>query len=145
MFAVIAGAVLLAGGYMLGAHQKAEPAVLAVTSTPTISTTKAGAVASAAYSKCVQNGGFVSTARRGSSGYYNVCNFADDMSCELYSLYNGQCPVGGVKTVGYSTTGQVFCALRGGSPQGNANGQCKMPDGKTCSTAAVYSGACEPN
>lgn len=104
--------------------------------------TKAASVASAAYSKCMNNGGFVTTSRRGNSGYYNVCNFADDMSCELYALYDGQCPVGGVKTIGYSTTGQVFCALRGGQPQGKDNGQCKMPDGKVCSTISVYNGTC---
>jgi len=147
VFAVIGifAAVVLAGGaYTLGAQiSTTTPSVLG--NTTTSAPTKAGAVASAAYSKCVQNNGFVTTARRGTSGYYQVCNFADDMSCELYSLYNGQCPIGGVHTIGYDTTGQVFCALRGGTPQGSENGQCKMPDGKVCSTNSVYNGSCSPN
>lgn len=139
---------LLVGSFIFG-HQlnssqaNSQPTVLG--SSTTSSPTKAGAVASAAYAKCVNNGGFVTTARRGNTGYYQICNFADDMNCELYSLYNGQCPVGGVHTIGYSTTAQVFCALRGGHPQGNENGQCKMPDGKTCSTASVYNGTCSAN
>lgn len=145
LFAVVAAfaAVALIGGtYILAGQKTTNQSVLGTTtSTPT----KAGSVASAAYSKCIQNGGFVTTARRGKSGYYQICNFEDDMNCDLYALYSGQCPVGGVHTIGYSTTAQVYCALRGGKPQGNDNGQCKMPDGKVCSTASVYSGACQPN
>lgn len=128
-------------GYKFSTLNSSAPVLGVSASAPTT----AALVASAAYSKCVNNNGFVTTARRGTSGYYQVCNFADDMNCELYALYNGQCPVGGVKTIGYSTTAQVFCALRGGTPQGSENGQCKMPDGKVCSTASVYSGSCSPN
>lgn len=134
-------AALLGGSYILGSQSTQTQTVLGTSTTPT----KAGAVASAAYAKCIDNGGFVTTVRRGTSGYYNVCNFADDMNCELYALYSGDCPVGGVHTIGYSTSPQVFCALRGGKPQGSENGQCKMPDGKTCSTDAVYKGTCSPN
>ena len=139
---VVAFLVIGGGGYLVGTQKSGEtPSVLAATTSPT----KAGAVASAAYAKCIDNGGFVTTQRRGSSGYYNVCNFADDMNCELYALHNGECPVGGVHTIGYSTSPQVFCALRGGTPQGSENGQCKMPDGKVCSTNSVYNGTCDPN
>lgn len=140
-------AVVLAGSaYLVGVSQRVQESdVLAATTATGSTPTKAGSVASAAYSKCVQNGGFVTTARRGTYGYYSVCNFADDMNCELYSLYNGQCPVGGVHTIGYSTSGQVFCALRGGTPTGSENGKCKMPDGVTCSTDAVYRGTCAAN
>lgn len=144
VFGVVAAMAFLTGGFILGGVSSQKPAEVLGSSTSS-APTKAGAVASAAYAKCVQNNGFVSTQRRGTDGYYQICNFADDMSCELYSLYNGQCPVGGVHTIGYSTTGQVFCALRGGHPQGNENGQCKMPDGKVCSTNSVYNGTCEPN
>ncbi|HMS22575.1 MAG TPA: DUF333 domain-containing protein [Candidatus Levybacteria bacterium] len=142
VFAVI---ILIVGAFLLGGNLRAASNVLGATTSSTSTPTKAGAVASAAYTKCIENGGFVTTAKRGNSGYYNVCNFADDMSCELYSLYNGQCPVGGVHSIGYDTTAQVFCALRGGKPQGSENGQCKMPDGKICSTASVYNGTCSPN
>ncbi|HVT01417.1 MAG TPA: hypothetical protein VHE53_04265 [Patescibacteria group bacterium] len=145
-FGIFAVVLLMAGAFLLGNKVNILPSA----STPTVlgastSTTKAGQVASAAYNKCISNGGFVTTSRRGSNGYYNVCNFADDMNCDLYSLYDGQCPVGGVHTIGYNTTAQVYCALRGGHPQGNENGQCKMPDGKVCTTSAVYNGTCEPN
>lgn len=141
VFGVLAAVALLGGTYLLGVSKNTGSSVLGTSTTPT----KAGSVASAAYSKCVQNGGFVSTARRGNSGYYQVCNFADDMNCDLYALYAGQCPVGGVHTIGFSTTAQVYCALRGGHPQGNDNGQCKMPDGVVCSTSSVYNGTCDPN
>jgi putative hemolysin len=132
--------VLIGGAYVLGIYQNTQQAVLGSTTT---SPTKAEAVATAAYAKCIQNGGFVTTDRRGKTNFYNICNFADDMNCELYALYNGQCPVGGVHTVGYNTRPQVFCALRGGQPTGKNNGQCKMPDGKTCSTDSVYNDTCE--
>lgn len=128
----------IGGSYFLGLQKTST-----VLGTTTTATTKAGSLATAAYTKCVQNDGFVTTDRRGKSGFYNVCNFDDDMNCELYALYNGQCPIGGVHTVGYTTRPQVFCALRGGQPTGKNNGQCKMPDGKICSTAAVYSDTCE--
>ncbi len=123
-------------GFFIGTQKPDSQAVFAQTTTP--SKTNAGTVASAAYAKCIQNGGFVTTDRRGSSGFYNICNFSDDMTCELYALYEAQCPIGGVHTIGYNTKPQVFCALRGGTPQGKDNGQCKMPDGKTCSTSQVY-------
>lgn len=139
---IIAAILLAAGGYYFGVKsQTPNDYVLGTTTTPT----KAGAVASAAYSKCIQNGGFVTTSRKEKNGYYQVCNFADDMNCDLYALYDGDCPIGGVHTIGYSTTAQVYCALRGGTPQGSENGQCKMPDGKICSTASVYNGTCSPN
>lgn len=145
---VFAAAILIGGTYVLGiqkdTNQTTPNTVLGTTTSS--DTTKAAAVASAAYQKCIQNDGFVTTARRGTSGYYQVCNFADDMDCELYALYAGQCPVGGVHTIGYSTTDQVFCALRGGTPQGKNNGQCKMPDGVVCSTTQVYkNGTCSSN
>lgn len=136
---VFALVTLMAGTYIQQNPNKPQSVLGTTYSSSDV--TKAGAVSSAAYAKCTSNGGFVTTARRG-SGFYNVCNFADDMNCELYALYAGQCPVGGVKTVGYSTTPQVFCALRGGHPQGSNNGQCKMPDGKVCSTDSVYQGTC---
>lgn len=134
----LAAAVLVGGAYTLGVNKNAGSAVLATSTSSASETTKAAAVASAAYAKCTQNGGFVTTSRRGSSGFYQVCNFADDMNCELYALYAGQCPVGGVHTIGYSTTDQVFCALRGGTPQGKNNGQCKMPNEVVCATSQVY-------
>lgn len=129
-------------GYYFGVQKNNLP-VLATTTSSSPDVTNASEVASQAYAKCVDNGGFVTTARRGTWGYYQVCNFEDDMNCELYALYEGQCPVGGVKTIGYSTTAQVFCALRGGQPMGNENGQCKMPDGQICATDAVYQGNCD--
>ena len=145
MFAIVGVffAVLIVGGaYSLGAQSKSDSAVLASSTTSSTNSTKAAQVASQAYSKCVDNGGFVTTERRGNWGYYQVCNFADDMNCELYALYDGQCPVGGVHTIGYSTRGQVFCALRGGQPTGRNNGQCKMPDGVVSTTDQVYTDTC---
>lgn len=138
---IVIAAILIGFAYFLGMNQPKEIPVLSSVTTPGT----ASAVASEAYSKCMDNGGFVTTARRGTWGYYQVCNFTDNMTCDLYALYDGDCPIGGVNTIGYDTTDQVFCAQRGGRPQGSNNGQCKMPDGKICATSAVYSGACEPN
>jgi len=131
------------GAYYFGIQSKLP--VLSNTTSSNPNVTTASQVSSAAYAKCVDNGGFVSTARRGTWGYYQVCNFEDDMTCDLYALYEGQCPIGGVSTIGYDTTAQVFCAQRGGQPMGNENGECKMPDGTICSTASVYEGTCAPN
>lgn len=145
IFGVFTAIILVGCAYFLGIQRSESSHVLGSNTSSTATSTKAASVASAALSKCVQNGGFVTTQRRGTWGYYQVCNFADDMNCELYALYNGQCPVGGVHTIGYSTTGQVFCALRGGKPQGKNNGECKLPDGVVCSTDSVYKDTCSSN
>lgn len=134
-----AGLLLMIGSFIFGLKIQNNESVSVLGT----STGDAASVASAAYAKCVNNGGFVTTDRRGKNGFYNLCNFADDMNCELYALYNGQCPVGGVHIIGYSTKPQVFCALRGGTPQGSENGQCKMPNGKTCTTDSIYKGTCQ--
>lgn len=138
---IVVALVLIGAAYYFGTQKTTETPVLSSTTT----NGPASQVASAAYSKCVDNGGFVTTAIRGTYGYYQVCNFEDDMTCDLYALYDGQCPIGGVSTIGYDTTAQVFCAQRGGHPQGSENGQCKMPNGVVCSTASVYAGTCAAN
>ncbi len=130
---------LLVGAYFMGTIDTKTPVV----AQNSVSSGNAAEVASQANAKCIQNGGFVTTAYKGNSGFYNICNFADDKQCELYALYQGQCPIGGISTIGYSTTPQVYCALRGGQLMGSENGQCKLPDGSLCYTESVFNGYCQ--
>lgn len=143
LLVIIAAVIVLAlvgGAYFLGSLDT-KPSLVAQTPNPAVG--NAAEVASLANAKCIQNGGFVTTAYKGNGGFYNICNFADDKQCELYALYEGQCPIGGISTIGYSTTPQVYCALRGGTLQGSENGQCKLPDGSLCYTDSVFNGYCQ--
>ncbi|HMS22572.1 MAG TPA: DUF333 domain-containing protein [Candidatus Levybacteria bacterium] len=73
---------------------------------------------------------------------YGLCQFEDNMACEEWALMRGECPVGGVKTTGYDTMGQKYCAWLGGQTLAIQNSTCTLPDGTVCSTENLYNGTC---
>lgn len=99
------------------------------------------ALANPASVNCAKEGG-TSVIMNGPNGQYGLCQFEDDQACEEWALFRGQCPVGGVKTTGYDTIEQKYCAWVGGKTLAVPNAQCTLPSGKTCSDTAVYNGTC---
>jgi len=82
-------------------------------------------------------------------GEYGICEFEDNMQCEEWALFNGDCPQGGVKVTGYVSEAGKYCAITGGtyaatSMEGETfeQGTCTGPDGKECEVWDYYRGAC---
>jgi putative hemolysin len=115
--------------------QQSTPAVSTVTVTPTQSPSR----------YCEQQGGTVSTATRDNGSQYQLCNFEDAMSCEIRALQSGACPVGGVKTTGFDTDAERFCAWVGGKTLATQNPTCTLPNGTVCDDEKLYNGKCVPN
>jgi len=91
---------------------------------------------------CTEKGGTLTIEKNGSGGEFGLCNFDDDMSCEEWALYRGECPVGGVRTTGYDTIDQKYCAWTGGTTLAVSNSVCTLPGGTKCSTIDHYNGTC---
>lgn len=91
---------------------------------------------------CVDSGGTLSIERDGSGGEYGLCHFEDNRSCEEWTMFRGDCPIGGVKTTGYDTIDQKFCAWTGGSTISEPNSMCTFKNGTSCSTLDLYNRTC---
>jgi hypothetical protein len=63
----------------------------------------------------VDQGGTLAIEESGSGGQIGVCYFEDNLQCEEWALFYGDCPVGGVKVTGYVTEAGRYCAITGGS------------------------------
>lgn len=94
---------------------------------------------------CEKVGGTLTIQELGNGAQYGLCNFEDNMSCEEWALLHGDCPVGGVKTTGFDSMGQMYCAWLGGQTLAVANSQCTLPNGTVCATNALYAGTCPSN
>ncbi|MEI6288558.1 MAG: DUF333 domain-containing protein [bacterium] len=91
---------------------------------------------------CGQKGG-KSVIQNSPVGQYGLCYFLDNRACEEWAMFNGDCPVGGVKTTGYNTEAQKFCAWSGGSTFAVDNAVCKFKDGSQCLAQDFYTGLCQ--
>lgn len=92
---------------------------------------------------CKKQGGNLVIQKRGDGGEYGLCYFEDNRACEEWSLMRGDCPVGGIKTTGFDTEAQRYCAWLGGSTFATANAVCKFKDGSQCDVKALYDGTCQ--
>lgn len=101
----------------------------------------AQALPNPASANCGKVGG-TTVIKNGAMGQYGLCQFQDNMACEEWALFRGQCPVGGVKTTGFDTIEQKYCAWVGGQTFAVPKAQCKLPSGKTCSDKKLYEGTC---
>lgn len=99
-------------------------------------------LANPASTNCIEKGGTLKMMTRGDGGEYSLCEFEDNMACEEWALYRGECPEGGVKTTGYDNQAQMYCAWLGGVTQAVADASCALPDGSTCSVVTLYNGTC---
>jgi hypothetical protein len=98
---------------------------------------------------CEEQGGTVVNKMRGELGEYGVCVFEDNLQCDEWAMYRGECPVGGIKITGYVTEAAVFCAITGGeyvitdkSGAEDEQGTCTFKSGKTCDVWEYYNGVC---
>ena len=77
--------------------------------------------------------------------------FEENRQCEEWAMYNGACPVGGVKVTGYTTDAAVYCAVTGGDYVATGNqgaedeqGTCTFANGQVCDVWDLYNGICSP-
>ncbi|MBP6855958.1 MAG: DUF333 domain-containing protein [Candidatus Pacebacteria bacterium] len=102
-------------------------------------------MANPASTNCEKVGGRLEIQTREDGGQYGLCFFDDNRACEEWALMRGECPVGGVKTTGFDTITQKFCAWSGGSTTAQENAQCAFKNGVVCSVKDFYIGQCTNN
>jgi putative hemolysin len=98
---------------------------------------------------CIKKGGQLTIMKNGEGGEYGVCTFTDNMQCEEWALFRGDCPVGGIKVTGYVTPAAVYCAITAGeyTVTGQSNtqqeqGTCTFKNGKSCDVWDYWNGKC---
>jgi putative hemolysin len=98
---------------------------------------------------CIEKGGSLTIRKRGDSGEYGICIFADGRQCEEWALMRGECPVGGVQVTGLVTPEARYCGITGGdyrvvgkSETGREEGRCTFTNGHSCDAGAYYEGKC---
>lgn len=93
---------------------------------------------------CLKVGGTLKIEKRDDGGQYGLCYFEDNRACEEWALIRNDCPIGGVKTTGFDTIDQKFCAWSGGQTLAVPNSICTFKNGSKCSTKDFYNGTCSP-
>lgn len=101
-------------------------------------------IANPASVNCSTLGGNLVIQKRGDGGEYGLCYFEDNRACEEWALMRGDCPTGGVKTTGFDTIDQNFCAWSGGETFAVPQSVCTFKNGSKCSTIDFYDGQCSP-
>lgn len=117
----------------------AQETVVIPQSSPTTNTQ----LANPASENCTAKGGTLIMQKRGDGGEYGLCMFEDAYACEEWALFRGDCPVGGVRTTGFDTVEQKYCAWSGGQTLAVPNAICTFADNSTCSDEALYQGTCK--
>jgi len=100
-------------------------------------------IANPASVNCQKVGGNLVIKTGPNGGQYGLCYFEDNRACEEWALLRGDCPVGGVKTTGFDTDAQSYCAWSGGKTLAVPNAVCTFTDGSTCLDDAFYNGTCQ--
>lgn len=131
--------ILLTRGAKFAWGPTKTPITPIVTQSPSPSTT----LANPASVNCGKVGGKLFIQKDGTGNEYGLCDFGDNMQCEEWALYRGDCPVGGRKTTGFDTIQQKYCAWLGGQTFAVPNATCKFNDGSSCSDIALYNGTCQ--
>ncbi|MFA6526658.1 MAG: DUF333 domain-containing protein [Candidatus Buchananbacteria bacterium] len=113
---------------------------------PSITSTGSVQISNPASVNCEEKGGRLVIHHRAGGGEdggeFGVCYFDDNRACEEWAMFRGDCPVGGVKTTGYDTEAQRFCAWSGGSTFAVDNAVCIFKDGSQCPVLDFYIGIC---
>lgn len=99
-------------------------------------------IANPASTNCIKLGGNLVIEKRGDGSEYGLCYFEDNRACEEWALLRGACPVGGVKTTGFDTIDQKYCAWSGGETFAVPQSICTFKDGTKCPTLEFYNGTC---
>jgi len=98
--------------------------------------------ANPASQNCATVGGNLEIKKNGAGGEYGLCYFEDNRACEEWALFRGECPIGGIKTTGFDTEAQSYCAWLGGETLAVDNAVCKFKDGSSCLDTDLYSDLC---
>src|SRR5579872_2842296 len=131
---ILMGFILLNWHIVYAPHSVSSPSSTQSKPKPSPTTT----LANPASVNCGKVGGTLLIQTRGDGGQYGLCDFGDNMQCEEWALLRGDCPVGGIKTTGYATIDQKYCAWLGGRTYAVPNATCTLPNGHTCSDTALY-------
>ena len=99
-------------------------------------------IANPASVNCIEKGGSLIMQADPDGGQYGLCYFEDNRACEEWALMRGDCPIGGMKTTGYDTVEQSFCAWVGGQTTTNVGDVCTFKDGSFCELNKLYKGEC---
>lgn len=110
---------------------------------PTSSISPTTTLANPASVNCTKVGGTLFIKKLPSGAEYGLCDFGDNMQCEEWALFRGNCPVGGIKTTGYDTIEQKYCAWLGGKTYAVPNAKCTLPSGHICLDTNLYNGTCQ--
>ncbi len=100
-------------------------------------------MANPASTNCIDKGGNLVIQKNPNGGEYGLCYFEDNRACEEWALFRGDCPYGGMRTTGYDTVEQNFCAWSGGQTTTNEGDNCRFADGSTCALDKLYVGECK--
>lgn len=116
-----------------------------ITPPPTItSPTPTSHLANPASVNCAKAGGKTVIKKNSAGAEYGLCEFEDAYGCEEWALLNGNCPVGGLRTTGYDTEAQKYCAWLGGKTFAQTNATCTLPNGVVCNDEKLFNGTCSP-
>jgi putative hemolysin len=99
-------------------------------------------IANPASLNCGVQGGNLVLQKKGDGSEYGLCYFEDNKACEEWALSRGDCPIGGVKTTGFDTIDQKYCAWSGGQTTATSKSICTFSNGTKCSTIDFYNGKC---
>jgi putative hemolysin len=99
-------------------------------------------LANPASTNCQAQGGQLVLVNKPDGSQYGLCYFDDNRACEEWAMLRGDCPIGGVKTTGYDTEAQKFCAWSGGSTLAVEGAICTFKDGTTCLADDFYNAKC---
>lgn len=113
-------------------HESPKPSGLMLNITaPTPNSSVLPTLKNPASENCIEKGGNLSIMKNGSGAEFGLCRFEDDKACEEWALMRGDCPSGGIKTVGFNNE-EAYCIWLGGKTEKKENAACSLPNGKTC-------------
>jgi len=140
--------LILLGGGVYYLYQKSgsknQSVVLPVEEAVAGNQTSTTQIANPASVNCSEVGGNLTIEKRGDGGEYGLCYFEDNRACEEWALLRGDCSVGGVKTTGFDSIDQKYCAWSGGQTLAVPDSVCTFKDGSSCPTIDFYNGTCSP-
>lgn len=99
-------------------------------------------LANPASTNCAKVGGKVVIQTREDGAQFGLCDFGDGLACEEWALFRGDCKKPGVKTTGFDTLAQKYCAWLGGKTTATEHATCTFSDGSVCDDDALWSGTC---
>ncbi|MDD4151964.1 MAG: DUF333 domain-containing protein [Candidatus Gracilibacteria bacterium] len=109
-------------------------------------------IANPASTYCVEKGGSLQIKKKADGREYGICVFDDNRMCEEWSMYRGECPIGGKKITGYIGEVAKYCAIsgnefinKGQDKNGDDIGDCKLKSGEIIDASKYYGTSSDAN